>query len=126
MTATAPGTPGISSDIVASLLATLDPGEREHCAVYVDEALRPAGAPSPEGLSPQPWPCWLAFVDLRPGANWMHACRYVFIRADDGSLHVVAGERPPSFGPLPASWRQVWCSPDVAQWQLLPTRPAAG
>jgi hypothetical protein len=37
---------------------------------------------------------WLFFIDDRPGANWEHACRYVFV-GRGGNVEVVAGQTPP-------------------------------
>ncbi|GEM_PF-3217412 len=32
---------------------------------------------------------WMVFIDYHPGANWSHACMYVFIDASDGSIETI-------------------------------------
>ncbi|MBN1296225.1 hypothetical protein JXA80_05555, partial [bacterium] len=38
---------------------------------------------------------WVVFIDLHPGANWEHACRYVLIDPVTDAVTVFEGTRPP-------------------------------
>lgn len=105
-------------DVVARLLAALSPTERERCVVYADMHRRPAAEPS--GTEPGlDAPHWLAFADLRPGANWMHPALWLAVPVAAGDVRRVATDRPPTFGPLPSGWRVVWQSPGIEPWQCL-------
>jgi hypothetical protein len=103
------------------LLRPLSPPERTQAVVYLDDVLRQAtAAREADGTPGWPAPHWLAFVDLQPQANWMHACCYLIV--DQASQHItrVAAERPPQFGAFGPGWRVVWHSADVQAWQIMP------
>ena len=38
---------------------------------------------------------WFIFVDDQPGANWEHACRYIFVDRVSGEYHVIQSRTPP-------------------------------
>jgi hypothetical protein len=38
---------------------------------------------------------WFFFVDDQPGANWGHACRYIFVDADNGKYKILKSLTPP-------------------------------
>ena len=38
---------------------------------------------------------WLFFIDDRPGANWQHACRYIFVDAGSGKYTITKALTPP-------------------------------
>ncbi|KFD41608.1 hypothetical protein HY02_03800 [Peptococcaceae bacterium SCADC1_2_3] len=38
---------------------------------------------------------WLFFVDDQPGANWEHACRYIFVDTATGKYKVIKASTPP-------------------------------
>lgn len=38
---------------------------------------------------------WLFFVDDQPGANWGHACRYIFVDAAGGKYKIIESRTPP-------------------------------
>ena len=38
---------------------------------------------------------WLFFIDDQPGANWEHACRYVFVNTATGKYKVIKAGTPP-------------------------------
>ena len=98
----------------------LTPEERAHSAVYLDTIACPAGQATIGG---QPidieHPYLVAFVDRKPGANWMHPCRYLVIDPADRTFVAIESNRPPVFGPLPGGWRLIWRSPDIQDWQVL-------
>jgi hypothetical protein len=107
------------------LLQALDASARNHCVIYADECLRHGGVEPVEAAAPRwPLPHWLAFVDLQPQANWMHPCCWLIVDQANLSVSVIPGDQPPVFGTLAPSWRVIWCSGDVAEWQLLPLSTA--
>jgi hypothetical protein len=38
---------------------------------------------------------WFIFVDDQPGANWEHACRYIFVDQVSGEYHIINSRTPP-------------------------------
>jgi hypothetical protein len=38
---------------------------------------------------------WLFFIDDQPGANWEHACRYIFVDAGSGKYTILKARTPP-------------------------------
>jgi hypothetical protein len=38
---------------------------------------------------------WLFFIDDQPGANWQHACRYIFVDAETGKYTIIKAHTPP-------------------------------
>jgi len=81
-------------------------GEAEGVVVYVDRAVREAGAVSLGAESHQiRGRSLLAFRDQMPQANWMHPCTYALLDLDSGEpLLTVESDRPPAFGRLPDTW----------------------
>lgn len=105
----------------AAILAELTEKEREASVVYLDAQLRPPGAVSIAGLGSQAdSPYVLAFIDQRPGVNWMHACRYLLIDPLTRTVSSKESDRPPAFGQLPPTWRIVWRAAGIEDWRLLP------
>jgi len=109
----------------ALLLEQLTDQERAHSVVYLDEQVRAPGMASLGGTETrQEHPYYVAFVDQKPGANWMHPCRYLVIDSTTGKMTSLESDRPPVFGILPQTWRVVWRSPRIEDWRLLPiSRP---
>jgi hypothetical protein len=62
----------------------------------------------------------LVFIDLQPGANWMHPCSYLIIDPATRKVTRIDSIQPPVFGALPSTWRVVWRSPEISDWQLFP------
>lgn len=108
------------------VVARLTDEERARSVAYLDEALRPPGRAAIGGEEVEvDHPYVVAFIDDRPGSNWMHPCRYLLIDPANENVTPVASSRPPLFGLLPPTWHIVWRSPGVADWQLLPmSRPS--
>lgn len=109
----------------ALILKQLTDAERARSVVYLDEQLRPPGRSDIGGSEIERSGSFvLAFVDRKPGANWMHPCRYLLIDPATRNITSIDSDRPPVFGPLPPTWRVVWRSPDIDDWRLLPiSRP---
>jgi hypothetical protein len=38
---------------------------------------------------------WLFFIDDQAGANWQHACRYIFVDAGSGKYTIIKAHTPP-------------------------------
>jgi hypothetical protein len=103
------------------ILDQLTDQERARSSVYLDQNLHPPGQTLIGGRKVQPDHTHvIAFVDQRPGANWMHPCRYLLIDPATRQVTSIDSDRPPMFGILPATWREVWRSPGIANWQMLP------
>ncbi|HYK35110.1 hypothetical protein [Alloacidobacterium sp.] len=109
----------------ALIVDQLTDAERARSVVYLDEQLRPPGQIAIGGSKyERSDPFVLAFVDRKPGANWMHPCRYLLINPVTRNITLIDSDRPPLFGALPPTWRVVWRSPDIDDWRLLPiSRP---
>jgi hypothetical protein len=103
------------------ILTQLTSEERAKSAVYLDERLRPSGQSAVGGREYQhDTPSVVAFIDQRPGANWMHPCRYLLIDPATKNITSINSDRPPLFGALPSTWRVVWRSHGIDDWRLLP------
>lgn len=115
---------GYLGTLGGTTLARLTPGERQRSVVYIDETLHPPGPVRIGTATSQAAdPFVMVFIDRMPGANWMHPCRYLLINPDDGTMISFEADRPPVFGPLPATWRVLSRSPEVSDWQVIPIRP---
>ncbi len=81
-------------------------GAAEGVVVYVDRAVREAGAVSLGSESHQiRGRSLLVFRDQMPQANWMHPCTYALLDLDSGELLLtVDSDRPPAYGRLPETW----------------------
>jgi hypothetical protein len=103
------------------ILRQLTDEEQAKSVVYLDEQLRPPGQCSIGGNKhPQDTACVVAFIDQRPGANWMHPCRYLLIDPVTSTINSIDSDRPPLFGALPPTWAVVWRSHGIDDWRLLP------
>jgi hypothetical protein len=114
-----------SADLLPSAVeAQLTQEERLQAVVYIDDALRPAGAgQAGDHKITVAAPYWLVFIDRAPGANWMHAARYLVINSVTRDIASLESNRPPSFGRLPAGWRVLWRSAGIEDWRLMPIAP---
>ena len=105
----------------AAILEQLTDKEREGSVVYLDMQLRPPGPGHIAALDLQlDIPHVVAFVDKRPGANWMHPCRYLFIDPATRTMTSKESDHPPVFGPFPPTWRIVWRAVGSEDWRLFP------
>jgi hypothetical protein len=71
---------------------------RSDLPVYVSKAILPGGTIIDTFKGPVltlDRASWFVFVDLHPGANWEHACRYILIDPETETIRVVDGTRPP-------------------------------
>lgn len=88
-----PSTPDQTARIA---LGALTAAERRAAVLYLDDALVPAGTLR-LGRTEMTLarPARIAFLDLEPGANWGHPCRYLVIDAADGSVRAIPETMPP-------------------------------
>jgi hypothetical protein len=108
----------------AAVIAELTPQERATSATYLNESAEPAGAATIGGhhvTVDQPYV--VAFVDQKPGANWMHPCRYMLIDLRTDHITSFESDRPPAFGVLPSTWHVIARPPELEEWRLLRIAP---
>ena len=105
----------------ALIQGALTAEERASSVAYLDTQLRPAGRDTLGGHDvDSAAPFLVAFIDQKPGANWMHPCRYLLIVPATGKITSNQSDRPPAFGPLPPTWKVAWRSRGIEDWRLLP------
>ncbi len=108
------------------VLEQLTDEERKKSVVYLDAELHAAGRSEIGGQQVAPTHSYvIGFVDQRPGANWMHPCRYLLIDPAARAVTSIVADRPPVFGVLPPTWRVVWRSLNLDDWRLLPIAAAS-
>jgi hypothetical protein len=110
-----------SSSLNGQILDQLTDSERATAVVYLDAQLRPPGKISIGGREYENHaPYAVAFIDQKPGANWMHPCRYLLIDPTTNKINSIESDRPPHFGALEPTWSIVWRSNGIDEWRLLP------
>lgn len=99
---------------------SLLPEERKRCAIYVREGLVEAGEEFQAGRATQraSRAGHLVFIDLEPGVNWGHDCRYLLVAPNGEIIHRLDGQFPPS----PEGLRLVYRADAVEDWMLLTTQ----
>jgi hypothetical protein len=103
-----------------AVISSLTTDELEEAVVYIaDEVLSPGQTFFGSEEISVGHPYLIAFIDRRPGANWMHSCRYLVIDAESHRVQSVESDRPPVFGSLPPYWRVARKAAGVEEWQLL-------
>lgn len=111
----------LSWDRMAELaIANLSSEERCSSVVYLDQQLLQAGVTIPVGMKQVhvSWRAVVAFVDLEPGVNWGHRCRYLLINAESGEIQSHDNQFPPFLIDIPPHLRVVWKGKDVQSWAL--------
>jgi len=71
---------------------------QENLPVYGTKGVLPAGTRLEtfgDPVTTLESPAWFVFIDLHPGANWEHACRYVFVDPGTGAVRTLDATRPP-------------------------------
>ena len=66
-----------------------------------------------------PWQAALAFVDLEPGVNWGHRCRYLVVNATSGEIQTYDEQIPPFLISAPPNLRLVWKGEAVPPWAVV-------
>ncbi len=108
-------------------IGSLTDAERHGAILYLDDAVVPAGrvrlGRTEVALAA---PARIAFLDLEPGANWGHACRYLVIDAASGTLRAIAETMPPFLRGAAPTLRAIARGAAVEAWMLAaPFRPPA-
>jgi len=98
-------------------VATLTEPERRRSVVYLDVRTHAAGTVLKVGRLSLRFAAAsvVAFVDLAPGVNWGHECRYLVIDATSARVDPVDAQFPPPVEHL----RLVHRGPQVEDWMLL-------
>jgi len=110
--------------LAAAVIANLTPQERATSAAYLNERAEGSGATTIGGRSfVLDNPYAVAFVDQKPGANWMHPCRYMLIDLSTDHITSFDSNRPPVFGILPSTWHVIAKPPGLQEWQLIRIAP---
>ena len=102
-------------------LDSLSTEERESSIVYLDEQVLTEGSTVQIGEKEVtvPWPAVVVFVDLQPGLNWGHACRYLLVNASTGELRSFSSELPPFLRRPSETLRVIWKADSVPQWAVV-------
>ena len=101
-------------------VASLSEQERSLAAVYVVDRVREPG----EELEingariPLDAPTVVAFIDLEPGVNWGHRCRYLLLGRDSGEVRAIEAQFPPFLRGAPPGLRLVYRGPEVPDWAI--------
>jgi hypothetical protein len=111
--------------LAAAVIADLTQQERATSVAYLNESAERSGAATIGGRRfVVDHPYVVAFVDQKPGANWMHPCRYMLIDVRTDQVTSFESDRPPAFGVLPSTWRVIARPPGLQEWQLIRIAPA--
>jgi hypothetical protein len=78
-------------------LATLPAHELRGSNIYLDPRICATGARVPVGRQTisAAQPSLLLFIDLVPGANWGHPCKYLLVGLEDGKVQEIDAAFPP-------------------------------
>src|SRR5687767_2877424 len=84
-------------ELIDRALGSLTDTERSRSIVYLDEKRISPGKGVKFGNAEidVPWPAIMFFVDLEPGVNWGHKCRYLLMNSETGQLSTVPAQFPP-------------------------------
>ena len=99
-----------------AILAAIPPDRASQAVAFIADSELAAGETVLLDRQPfvVPRPLFLGFIDLQPGANWGHLCRYVLCNVADDGVELRFGRFPPESG----ARRMVTLSvgPDVPTW----------
>jgi hypothetical protein len=100
--------------------AGLSEEERQRAVVYVlDRVLEAGDELEIDGVRVAiDAPTVVAFVDLEPGVNWGHRCRYLLLDAGSGEVRALDAQFPPFLRGVPPELRVVYSGPDVPEWAI--------
>jgi hypothetical protein len=60
-------------------------------------------------------PALLLFIDMEPGVNWSHKCKYILVENEGRQSRTVDGQFPPSS----ENMKILMKPPGIQDWQLL-------
>ena len=106
--------------ILDQVRAQLAPQESNRAVVYLDDTPRHAGdrVAVADAVIEAPWDARIAFVDLEPGVNWGHACRYLAVRREGEGVVAVPARMPPFLKAGATKFRFLWRGPDAPEWAV--------
>ena len=96
-------------------VASLAEDERPHAIVYADDRVVEDGDEIViDGGRVQVD----AFVDLEPGVNWGHRCRYLLLDRETGELRAVDAQFPPFMRGASSGLRVVYQGAEAPDWAI--------
>jgi hypothetical protein len=109
-----------SPELEQAAIASLSEDERSRAVVYLsDRVLEPGEAVEIDGRRVEvDAPTVVAFVDLEPGVNWGHRCRYLLSDRDSGSVRAVEAQFPPFMRGMPPDLKVVYRGEEVPDWAV--------
>jgi hypothetical protein len=109
-----------SPELEQAAIASLSEDERSRAVVYMsDRVLEPGEAVEIDGRRVQiDAPTVVAFVDLEPGVNWGHRCRYLLVDPESGSVRGVEAQFPPFMRGMPEDLKVVYRAESVPEWAV--------
>ena len=109
-----------SPELEQAAIASLSEDERSTAVVYMsDGVLEPGEAVEIDGRCVEvDAPTVVAFVDLEPGVNWGHRCRYLLIDTDSANVRAVEAQFPPFLRGMPADLKVVYRGEEVPDWAV--------
>ena len=101
-------------------VASLAEDERPHAIVYADDRVVEGGdeIDIDGGRVQVDAPTVVAFVDLEPGVNWGHRCRYLLIDRETGELRAVDAQFPPFMRGASPGLRVVYQGGEAPDWAI--------
>jgi hypothetical protein len=101
-------------------LKELSETERRGAAVYLDEVEVAPGSTLKIDHNEVPVrrPSAVVFIDKQPQANWGHACRYLLIDLEDGTVESIEAQFPPFLRGVPKTLRLIWKGDTVPDWAI--------
>jgi hypothetical protein len=101
-------------------VASLSEHERPLAAVYVIDHVHETGAELEidGGHIHIDAPTVVAFVDLEPGVNWGHRCRYLLLDRDSGEVRALEAQFPPFLRGVPPGLRLAYRGAHVPDWAI--------
>ena len=102
-------------------LGLLTPVERDTAVLYLLQEVQPGGRTLQLGdlEVTRPYDLVVFFVDLEPGMNWGHRCRYVLMDVSGQRRDSLAATFPPFLRVIPASLRLVWRGASAPEWGVV-------
>jgi hypothetical protein len=110
--------------IAERALKELSETERRSGAVYLDEVELPPGSllKIDHKEVPVRRASGVVFIDKQPQANWGHACRYLLIGLEDGTVESIEAQFPPFLRGIPKTLRLIWKGEAVPDWAVATQR----
>lgn len=107
-------------ELEQAAIASLSDEERPRAVVYMgDRVLEPGEELEVDGGHVKiDAPTVVAFVDLEPGVNWGHRCRYLLVDRDSGDVRAIDAQFPPFLRGMPPGLRVVYQAPGVPDWTV--------